>query len=595
MDSTFDINKIATDFIENRYKELIKIATGVAEKGKDQISLILKEKYKQYLISVSERYCKTKSFFIRDEAVPLKDFYVPLGIKSKDTTFKTATLDKLLIPSRFNIIKAYGGSGKSILLKYFLLSCLEKAYKIPVYIELRDLSTDQKSLKDFIFITLGNFGLDLENNYYEKSLKKGHYIVFLDGLDEVTTEVRDSLTKDINDFTKKYSNCDIIITTRPDDRVSQLEIFRIYNLIELDLEKSISLINKLPTEEVLKEKFIGDLKNGLFEKHKSFLSNPLLLSIMLLTYGYSADIPNKLSIFYNQAYEALFQRHDALKGAYKRNKETDLDIQEFEKVLSSFCIQSYDKRKIKFSSVEALEYIDEAKKLTNLQFKSNAYLADLLQAVCILVEDGIFLLFTHRSFQEYFAARFIIKCSVKNKSKLLNKYITYAQCDNLFTLVHDMDTEFIESEVYIPFISEFFTSIGFDGIINKKVLANYLQRLYSAFEYHEEFKIVGVINKNMHDYNMIRFIIKSFEKSNELKSKYSNHVKNYSGLLDSIIIPDKPINTIDLNEDHPLLNWFYNEKVYFSGTNILILEEINQRLKEKYKNIENNLEDLLFQ
>ncbi len=41
---------------------------------------------------------------------------------------------------------------------------------------------------------------------------------------------------------------------------------------------------------------------------------------MLLTYGQSLDIPNKLNIFYNQAYEVLFQRHDTLKGGFQRNK-----------------------------------------------------------------------------------------------------------------------------------------------------------------------------------------------------------------------------------------------------------------------------------
>ena len=423
MENEFDVNKIASNFLESQIKDFFKAGGDLIKKGNDELSLTFKTKYKKYLVAITDRFCKTKSFFIRDETVPLKDFYVPLGVKSKNKTMKSVSLDQLVKNGKYIAITGYGGSGKSILLKSLLLNCIESGYKIPIYLELRDLINEPRNLIEFIKITLKNFKLDIEEEYIEKSLNRGHYIIFLDGLDEVSSEVRDSLTKEINNFTKTYNECNIIITTRPDDRISQLEVFKVFTVLELNLEKSIALIEKLPADHELKHKFITDLKNGLFEKHKSFLSNPLLLSIMLLTYGYSADIPNKLSIFYNQAYEALFQRHDALKGAYKRSRETELDIQEFEKILCSFCIQSYDKRKAKFSRMEALELIDKAKKLTATDFRSYSFLTDLLQAVCILVEDGMFLTFAHRSFQEYFAARFIIRCPNETKGKLLFKYL----------------------------------------------------------------------------------------------------------------------------------------------------------------------------
>lgn len=173
------------------------------------------------------------------------------------------------------------------------------------------------------------------------------------------------------------------------------------------MNDATELVRRLPEDEELKEKFISDLHKDLFNRHKSFLSNPLLLSIMLLTYGISADIPKKLSIFYNQAYEALFQRHDAIKGGFQRDRHCDLDIQDFSRVFSAFCILTLDKRLFQFSRSDAISYLDKAKDLVNITVNSEDFLEDLLQSICFLVEDGLLLVFAHRSFQEYFSAKFI--------------------------------------------------------------------------------------------------------------------------------------------------------------------------------------------
>lgn len=546
-------------------------------------------------MSIAERFCKTKSFFIRDEPVPLKDFYVPLGVESKNIKIKSVSLDQLIKTGKYITITGYGGSGKSVLLKYLLLNCIESGYKIPIYLELRDLINDPKNLIEFIKCNLSNYKLDIEEEYIEKSLNRGHFIIFLDGLDEVSSELRDLLTKEINDFTKTYTECSIIITTRPDDRISQLEVFKVFKVTELDLEKSITLVEKLPADNELKLKFIADLKNELFEKHKSFLSNPLLLSIMLLTYGYSADIPNKLSIFYNQAYEALFQRHDALKGAYKRSRETELDIQEFERILCSFCIQCYDKRKAKFSRMEALEFIDNAKKITAIDYRSISYLTDLLQAVCILVEDGMFLTFAHRSFQEYFAARFIIRCHAETKSKLLHKYLGYFQNDNLYDLVFEMDTAFIESEVWIPFLDNFFKEIGFEGKVTKTILLKFLQKRWSSFTIHHSndgsMGIAAVYHKNATTSNMINYIKRIFNKSIRLNKKIIKNENTPKNIIS--LFQEGDIITDSLTENSDLINYLYNDKGFLGPQNLLMLYEINLQLKEKYKNINDNLESML--
>ncbi len=57
-----------------------------------------------------------------------------------------------------------------------------------------------------------------------------------------------------------------------------------------------------------------------------YFENPLLLSIMLITYQDSALIPVQLHNFYSSAFDALFFRHDATKAGFRRPTKTEMDI-----------------------------------------------------------------------------------------------------------------------------------------------------------------------------------------------------------------------------------------------------------------------------
>lgn len=207
---------------------------------------------------------------------------------------------------------------------------------------------------------------------------------------------------------------------------------------------------------------------------------------MLLTYSQSADIPNKLSVFYSQAYEALYQRHDALKGGFRRERLSNLDIQDFARVFSAFAIQTYDDRKFSMTKSDALAYLEKAKTLTGIDFDAEDYLADAHQAVSLLVEEGLFLSFTHRSFQEYFAAKFISELGIEQQRSLLNKYEQYDTRDEVFNLLYEMKPELMEKEFIIPAISELQEKIGVRSKVGLSHFLKYLKLHFSEIQWTEE-------------------------------------------------------------------------------------------------------------
>jgi len=592
----FDINKVIAEFVSSQISDIFNIGKDFLKGTSTKIQLSLKTIYKDYLERSYERYGKSKSFFIREEPVNLYEFYVPMGIVCNKISIPTSNIKSILDVNRCSIISGTGGAGKSIMMKHLFVGSIKLKRQVPIFVELRDLNSSSQTVEELIKQTSIDFGLKINDAFFTKALEKGHFILFLDGLDEVTKARKEIILDEINKLTIKYPKISIVLSTRPDIKLSELDIFTSFKTLPLSKEQSISLIERLPTaDDDLRAKFISDLNAGLFEKHKSFLSNPLLLSMMMLTYGFSADIPNKSSIFYNQAFQALFQRHDSFKGSYKRKRETKLDIRQFSKVFSAFCVISYEHRKFKFTKKEVEAYLIQARKITNIDFEIEAYYLDLLQAVSLLIEDGMSIYFTHRSFQEYFATIFITESNTERKLKLFKKYQKYAKSDDVFEIAREIDEDFIDFEVVQPFIDDFFKEIKLKKNIGITHYLNYLKIVWERFEFKNG-NLYGIV-KDTKTKEMMYFIfynvcqdILDKELSDDDKSEFVVEYKKKSlEENNEFIFETKEMKTTDI-----IVKEMYKNGVLFSKSPLKVLQKVNSQITEKKTNLEESLTDILF-
>lgn len=217
-----------------------------------------------------------------------------------------------------------------------------------------------------------------------------------------------------------HKNC-FLISSRPSDTYVGWDNFFEFNAKKLTKGQAISLVKKIGYDEDISSKFIEQLDLILYEKYNSFASIPLLLNIMLLTFENGLEIPDKVNDFYESAYNALFQKHDSLKGGYKRNLQTNLNSSEFKKHLSYISFKSFFESKIDLNHGELINYINLSKdKFPDIKvFDPENYIADLTDAVCMISKDGLKYKYSHRSFQEYFAALYVSQLDDKIQSKLL--------------------------------------------------------------------------------------------------------------------------------------------------------------------------------
>ena len=485
-----DEGKLVADFVASNIDKILSIGKHVFGYLDEKLQIKLRTAYTNYLERTLSRYSKAKSFFIRDKPVDLYEYYVPIGLRCGTYKLTDPSPTSCFRRSTRIVITGSGGCGKSILMRHlFLCSILDGQY-VPIFVELRDLNSREMDFRVLVEHILEQHHFDISGSYLTGALEAGHLVLFLDGYDEVYPTRRPKLIRDIRTWSEKYPKCPIALSTRPDDVVQSLDEFLIYSVMPLDLGRALELIAKLPYDDDIRQKFSEDLKRGMFQQHRSFLSNPLLLSIMLLTYGENAEIPKKLSVFYNQAYEALFQRHDASKGGFRRKRKTELDIQDFARIFALFCLQTYEKRLFKMSSLQALEFIDKARTRLDYDFLPENYLSDLLSATCLVVEDGLEIMFTHRSFQEYFVSVYIVSASDEIQCILMNRYWKYVISDNVIDLVEELNPESIERNLLIPKLKHLFSQLRVSRAVGITHAARYIKMAYSRIEFHND-KIVA--------------------------------------------------------------------------------------------------------
>jgi predicted NACHT family NTPase len=217
-------------------------------------------------------------------------------------------------------------------------------------------------------------------------------------------------------------------------------------------------VEKLEYDSEVKIKLIERLNGGLYEELEEFLSNPLLATIMLLTFDHSADIPTKLTSFYQQAFEALYQRHDAAKGAYKRDHHAGLPIDRFQSVFSTFSFQTYINYKLEFSDEELISALRNACDYNQDKVDPQLLIRDTMESVCLIQKEGLDNIFSHRSFQEYFCALFISKYREADIRELIEAIASMENRSNVLRMLYELAPEAFEYEWVLPALKKFLAS-----------------------------------------------------------------------------------------------------------------------------------------
>lgn len=503
-----EVLKTVTDVFNGTFKNWIE---SITKEFGEEVKHVVNNNMLEYQVEEYNRNLFTKTLLHRVQPKKLYEFYQPLFIRSCDRKktlglnpnqqrIPTNSVSELFKKSRYITLLGNAGSGKSTIVKYLFLNAIDSNFKIPIKIELRYLNDFNGNLIDYIKERIFKLERIATNDrIIERLLSSGKYIIFLDGYDEITSSKKERLTKEIDDLVKLYAENCYLLTSRPYTNIDLLPLFNNYEVCELNDEDINQFINKqIPNEESeLCDKIKEAVHNPENISYKSFLSNPLLLSMFILTFQSYSNIPQKRSEFYSQVFDALFSVHDSMsKLAYVREKQSGLPKEQFVEVLKLFSFISYFDEKFIFSSnylEQKLNIIKDKKK--NISFDNSKLVNDLQVAIGILNKEGTEFTFPHRSLQEYFAALYISNLDTGNKNTVYSKIITtlidtkklrLMSRDNFFLLLSELDEKNVINLAILPFLENQLVVLK-ESIFNnwKKNIDLFvsIQSIFDAFAY----------------------------------------------------------------------------------------------------------------
>ena len=474
------LGAVAKKAIENSTTGLIeKISLKFAKDKYDIIQFSLAKGLPHYL-TANYAKCETlKTLLNRNDPIALEDCFVAPDFGLKRTTISSTAFLKHIDKSNGKvIITGLAGSGKSVFLKYSFRKVIEEAYSYyPIFFELRSLnglSPKDDLLMSEIYRSIKSCCDSFTRAQFNHGLRKGAFYFLLDGFDELNQELREQISSEVEALARNYHKCAILVASRPSSDFVSWEGFSEAALLPFDLEKAVEYISKLTFDEEKKKDFLEDLQGGLFEKSKDFLSNPLLSAMMLLTYDSFGEIPEKRHIFYSKCFDVLAREHDASKGRYKRELFSDLAIDQLERVFMFFCAMSYVDRQFSFDENKMKKYVDDAILSCGIDAGVGTVIKDFRESISIMELVGLNYEFAHRSFQEYFYAKF----SVTDRKLSLEEKVGWLSdswmSEDTIEMIADMDKTYFEDEFLLPLIrsldvklSKINTEVNPAGVLSK--------------------------------------------------------------------------------------------------------------------------------
>lgn len=455
-----DFGKLALDLFKSYSDDLLAGLFKTGKTAKKNIRSRLESTYKIYLESLYQSNSQIKTFIITEDPAAIEDFYVPMELQSGDLKIPSANLSSLLTCSKVSIIMGSAGSGKSMLMKMLLLDAIRGGERLPILLEFRQKAPPGASLFDRIQGATAIYGNGVDRDILKMKIERGEAIIFFDGFDELTITDQEALAPEIRRLSGENNGTVVILSCRPDRGVRSWKGFQVFNVNPLSLSSAVELVEKIPLYYDQKARFTAQLKEHLYQRHMPFASNPLLLTVMFIAFRRNPKVTPKTSVFFRNAFEALFEYHDLQKEDFEREMESALDMQDFARVFSAFSFVSYIDRRFEFSLQELRSYIDKAKLLTNKQyrmpsFKSSSFAVDSEKNVALISEDSGVYSFSHRMFQEYFVASFINDSQPEVQKRILDRltdFDEYHRSDEWVGMLNELNPSLVEQHFVLPII-----------------------------------------------------------------------------------------------------------------------------------------------
>lgn len=435
------------------------------------------EATKKYVSGLIERYNNVKVLGM-DRPVPLKTLYVRVNILEKiraRTRLRPEDMDSFFDRDKRTFGKAIKsiagesiinkldkfivlgkpGSGKTTYLRFLTLMMLDrdsnvKLRRLPIFVSLHGWAKKKMPLMDYLAEQFSACGFESADFFLKKLLERGACLILFDGLDEVSRNIdQDGIVSQIYEFSNDFSKNQFVISCR----------IAAYNYwFEHFTDVEIADFNDIQIEKFVKNWFRDQPKTAVkcweqinrTSQLKEISSTPLLLILLCLSYDpEKKEFPDRRSSIYREAIKVLLEKWDESRPGgriVRDNIYKNLSRSDKETMLARIAWGTFNEDKY-FIEEEYLVRIIQIYVGNMPGYQGQPTPPDgewILKQIeiqhGILVERAKEIYsFAHLTFQEYFAANFIVtKFTYQAYEELINNHLYDDKWQVVFLLISEM-------------------------------------------------------------------------------------------------------------------------------------------------------------
>lgn len=302
------------------------------------------------------------------------------------------------------------------------LRCKTYVFKrLPVFIELKKVNEKDIDIFSIVVDELASCGFAEAEDFTKKMLDSGHFLILLDGLDEVAQEVLDKTIRKIHTFVAKYNKNRFITSCRTAFYKTYFEKFTDVVLSDFNVDQISEFswnwfyARNSVGAKYLHKKFLHELNEPYNKAIFELARSPLLLTFLCLAFDVTQKFPVNRSSLYRKALHILLEEWAAEKRVHNediyKNLHPELEIA----LLSSIAAPAFINSKLFFSKPELLRQISEFME-DQVQAPKNLNTGCILDA--IEIQQGLLVQrandiysFSHLTIQEFLTSLYFYENS----------------------------------------------------------------------------------------------------------------------------------------------------------------------------------------
>ncbi|WP_059002296.1 NACHT domain-containing protein [Leptolyngbya sp. NIES-2104] len=335
------------------------------------------------------------------------------------------------------------GSGKTTYLQRLVTECNQgnlQADCIPALIRLREFVDDGHSF-EYCLERFLSHGWNLSDAEIEAIFRQGKALILLDGLDEVTGEASQSITKEIKRIARVYPQVKIVVTCRTQSQDSRFERFDYVEVADFDESQVRSFVLHWFSAVAGgggKEKSQAFLEKLFLDENKpicELVITPILLSLSCAVFEQTGKFYSKRSRLYEEGLELLLEKWDRSRDVERGEIYQELTVERKLELLSYLAVKKFEQAQyVLFEQAELEGYIAEFLGIGQQDARFVLRAIESQHGLLIERSQKIWS-FSHLTFQEFFVAKWF--CDQANWQNLV-KHLIKSPWKEVFLLTAEM-------------------------------------------------------------------------------------------------------------------------------------------------------------